>query len=94
MPKKPVMKVSGRKIVATTVSQYEVSFSLRSISVAIAFAAASIASTKPIDLLADAVEVALVVRLEALDPLDLHGDPLEQAALGRRRGASVSTAAS
>ena len=46
MPKKPVMKVSGRKMVATTVSQYEVSFQVGSMSVAIESAAASIASTR------------------------------------------------
>ena len=45
IPKKPVTKVSGRKIVATTVSQYMVSLSRRSISFAIESAAASIAAT-------------------------------------------------
>ena len=44
IPKKPVRKVSGRKIVATTVSQYIVSFIRRSISFAIESAAASIPS--------------------------------------------------
>ncbi len=44
IPKKPVTKVSGRKIVATTVSQYMVSLRRRSTSLAIESAAESIAS--------------------------------------------------
>ena len=44
IPKKPVTKVSGRKIVATTVSQYMVSLRRRSTSLAIESDAESIAS--------------------------------------------------
>ena len=44
MPKNPVMNVSGRKIVATTVSQYDVSLRRRSINLANESEAASIAS--------------------------------------------------
>ncbi len=46
MPKNPVAKVSGRKIVATTVSQYIVSLRRRSTSWAIELEAASMPSIR------------------------------------------------
>ena len=81
IPKKPVRKVSGRKIVATTVSQYIVSFMRRSISCAIESAAASIPSTSRLSWLVDPFEVALVVGDQVLDLADLLADPLEDPAL-------------